>query len=89
MTNEERLVYLILGNIGDEVALKNICEAHSIEMEEIDDQEKKFLIHTNQFYCNIEAFMDLHQETREEFDFLLKNGYIVKTSDGFVWKNVV
>ena len=38
MTNEERLVYLILGNIGDEVALKNICEAHSIEMEEIDEQ---------------------------------------------------
>ena len=31
MTDGERLVYLILGNIGDEVALKNICEAHSIE----------------------------------------------------------
>ena len=49
MTDGERLVYLILGNIGDEVALKNICEAHSIEMEEIDDREKEFLIHTNQF----------------------------------------
>lgn len=89
MTDGERLVYLILGNIGDEVALKNICEAHSIEMEEIDDQAKKFLIHTNQFYCDIEAFMDLHLEIKEEFDFLLKSGDIVKTTDGFVWKNVV
>ena len=89
MTDGERLVYLILGNIGDEVALRNICEAHIIEMEEIDDREKEFLIHTNQFYCDIEAFMDLHLETKEEFDFLLENGNIVKTSDGFVWKNVV
>jgi len=89
MTDEERLVYLILGNIGDEVALKNICEAHSIEIEQIDDREKEFLIHTNQFYCNAEAFMDLHLETKEEFDYLLESGDIVKTSDGFVWKNVV
>lgn len=89
MTDGERLVYLILGNIGDEVALKNICEAHSIEMEEIDDREKEFLIHTNQFYSNVEAFMDLHLETKEEFDFLLESGDIVKTSEGFVWKNVV
>lgn len=89
MTDGERLVYLILGNIGDEVALKNICEAHNIEMEEIDDREKEFLIHTNQFYSSVEAFMDLHLETKEEFDFLLESGDIVKTSDGFVWKNVV
>ena len=89
MTDGERLVYLILGNIGDEVALKNICEAHSIEMEEIDDREKEFLIHTNQFYSNVVAFMDLHLEPKEEFDFLLESGDIVKTSDGFVWKNVV
>ena len=93
MTDGERLVYLILGNIGDEVALRNICEAHSIEMEEIDDREKEFLIHTNQFYSNVEAFMDLHGirhlETKEEFDYLLESGDIVKTSDGFVWKNVV
>ena len=89
MTDGERLVYLILGNIGDEVALKNICEAHNIEMEEIDDREKEFLIHTNQFYSSVEACMDLHLETKEEFDFLLESGDIVKTSDGFVWKNVV
>lgn len=89
MTDGERLVYLILGNIGDEVALKNICEAHNIEMEEIDDREKEFLIHTNQFYSSVEAFMDLHLETKEEFDFLLESGDIVKTSDGFVWINVV
>lgn len=89
MTDGERLVYLILGNIGDEVALKNICEAHSIEIEEIDVREKEFLIHTNQFYSSVEAFMDLHLETKEEFDFLLESGDIVKTSDGFVWKNVV
>ena len=42
-----------------------------------------------QFYCDIEAFMDLHLEIKEEFDFLLKSGDIVKTTDGFVWKNVV
>ena len=89
MTDGERLVYLILGNIGDEVALRNICEAHIIEMEEIDDREKEFLIHTNQSYSNVEAFMDLHLETKEEFDYLLESGDIVKTSDGFVWKNVV
>ena len=89
MTNEERLIYLTLGNIGDEVALKNICEAHSIEMEEIDNQEKNFLIHTNHFYYDVDTFMDLHQEAKELFDFLLNSGNMVKTSDGFVWKNVV
>ena len=69
MTDGERLVYLILGNIGDEVALKNICEAHSIEMEEIDDREKEFLIHTNQFYSNVERKFD----SLNTFRYLLKS----------------
>lgn len=89
MTYEERLVYLILGNVGDETALKNICEVHGVDTEEISEEEKEFFIHTNQFYYNIENFMDLHELTKEDFEELMREGHIVKSSDGFVWINVV
>lgn len=48
MTFEERLLCLIFGNIGDKVAIKNICEVHDVDMEKIDENEKEFFLHTNQ-----------------------------------------
>lgn len=89
MTFEERLLCLIFGNIGDKVALKNICEVHDVDMEKIDENEKEFFLHTNQFYYDIKDFMNLHELTSEDFDDLIKEGHIVKSSDGFVWINVV
>lgn len=80
---------LIIGNIGDEVALKNICEAQEAEMEELSEREKEFYIHTNQFYNSEEGFCELHQEDKETFQSLVEEGIIVKTTDGFVYKNCV
>lgn len=89
MEENERILRLILGNIGDEAALKNICEAHEVEMEELSESEKEFYIHTNQFYDSVENFCELHQEDKEAFQRLVEEGDIVKTSGGFVYKNCV
>lgn len=40
-------------------------------------------------YYDIKDFMNLHELTSEDFDDLIKEGHIVKSSDGFVWINVV
>lgn len=83
------LIRLIAGNAGDEVALKNICEVHLECMEELTDDEKDFYIETNNFYRSAEEFCCIHSSEPEYFENLLKDGIIVKTSDGYVWKNCV
>lgn len=83
------LARLIMGNIGDEVALRNICEAQLACMEELTDEEKEYYIETNSFYRSAKEFTYIHNEELEEFKRLLEMGIIVKTSDGYVWKNCV
>lgn len=89
MEENERILRLILGNMGDETALKNICEAQDVEMEGLSESEKEFYIHTNQFYSSAENFCELHQEDKEIFQSLVEEGVILKTTDGFVYKNCV
>lgn len=83
------MLRLTMGNIGDEVALKNICEAQSERFEELTDDEKEFLIDTNSFYYSEEEYCLLHNETPERFRDLVSEGYIVKTTDGYVFINCV
>lgn len=89
MTEDEKLVRLIFGNIGDDTALANICEAQYMEVEELTEEEREFLIHTNSFYYSAEDFCELHDDDEESFQSLVDDGTIVKTTDGFVWKNCV
>lgn len=89
MEENERILRLILGNRGDEVALKNICEAQGVEMEGLSESEKEFYIHTNQFYDSVENFCELHREDIKTFQSLVAEGVIVKTADGFIYKNCV
>lgn len=56
------MMRLILENIGDNVALKNICKVHGMELDELDKKQKNFL---------------------------LKEEILIKTVDGYVWKNCV
>ena len=83
------LMRLIIGNEGDEVALKNICEAQHECMEELTDDEKKFLIETNSFYRSEAEFFYMHNAEDWELYSLIEDGTIVKTTDGFVYKNCV
>ena len=90
MTREEILIRLILGNLGDETALKNICEAHGMSVDELTPRDRAYLYATNSFYYSAEEFNTIHEEeTDEEFNRLLKDGIIVATEDGFVWVDCV
>lgn len=89
MTKDEKLMKLICGNIGDDFALKNICEAQETQMEELSEEERDFMIHTNAFYNSAEEFYELHEADTEYFQSLLDDGIIVRTSGGFVYKNCV
>lgn len=90
MTREEILIRLILGNLGDETALKNICEAHGMSVDELTPRDREYLYATNSFYYNTEEFNTIHEEeTDEEFNRLLRDGIIVATEDGFVWVDCV
>lgn len=83
------LMRLIMGNAGDEVALRNICEAQLESMEELSDDEKEFLIETNSFYRSAEEFSYLHNAEPGEFERLVEDRVIVRTTDGYVWKDCV
>lgn len=89
MTDDEIMLRLILGNIGDEVALRNICEVHCEEVEELTDEERDFLIHTNHFYYSEEEFYEMHDADVEEFQWLIDHEVLLKTTDGYVYKNCV
>ena len=90
MSNNEILLRLILGNLGDETALRNICESHDMCMEELTPEKKEYMYHTNNFYYSVEEFCTIHREgTKEMFNELLESGIIVATKDGFVWKDCV
>ncbi len=90
MNDNEIMQRLILGNIGDERALRNICEAHNQCMDELTLDEKEYMYATNSFYCSAEEFRTIHsEETDELFHELLEAGTIVATKDGFVWVNCV
>ena len=90
MSDNEILLRLILGNRGDETALRNICESHDICMEELTPEETEYMYHTNNFYYSVEEFCTIHREgTTEMFNELLGSGIIAATTDGFVWKNCV
>lgn len=90
MTREEILIRLILGNLGDETALKNICEAHGMSVDELKTRDREYLYATNSFYYSAEEFNTIHEEeTDEEFNRLLEDGIIVATEDGFVWVDCV
>lgn len=89
MDVNERMIRLVFGNIGDEIALKNICEAQYEDMEGLTKKDRDFLIHTNQFYYSMEDFCELHEASPEDFQELMKDGDIVKTTDGYVYKNGV
>lgn len=90
MNDDEIMVRLILGNVGDETALRNICEAHNLFMDELTPEEKDYMFATNSFYYNIEEFSTIHsEETDALFYELLDTGTIVATKDGFVWVNCV
>lgn len=83
------LVRLIVGNEGDEVALKNICEVHLECMEELTEDEKEYYIETNSFYRSAEEFCCIHTAEPEYFEQLVEDGIVIKTTDGYVWKNCV
>lgn len=85
----EKLIRLIMGNEGDEVALQNICEAQGEDIDTLTDDEKKFFYHTNSFYYNAEEYIELHESDEEEFQMMLDSGVIVKTKDGYVFLNCV
>lgn len=89
MTDEEIMWRLILGNINDDVALKNICEVHYEEMEKLTEKEMDFLIETNQFYYSKEQFCEMHGVNEEHFQELIDDETLIKTMDGYVWKNCV
>lgn len=90
MTEEEIIVRLTLGNINDEIALKNICEAQGAKLDDLTEREKEFLIDTNTFYSSEAEYNQLHHvEDQGEFKEQVKEGIIVKTKDGYVWKNCV
>lgn len=83
------LVRLIMGNVGDETALKNICEAQSECIEDLTNDDKEFLIETNSFYRSGAEFSLLHDTEYSDFERLVEDGIIVKTTDGYVYKNCV
>lgn len=83
------LARLIIGNAGDEIALKNICEAQAECIYELSEDDKEFLFETNGFYRSKEEYCYLHDEEPDFFDYLVREGLIVKTLDGYVFKNCV
>lgn len=84
------LIRLVMGNAGDEIALKNICEAHMDTMEDLTDEEREYLFATNSFYHNEKEFAYIHSDTGPgDFDGLVEEGIIVQTTDGYVWKDCV
>lgn len=90
MNEDEIMKRLIFGNLGDETALRNICEAHNRCMDELTPDEKEYMYATNNFYYSAEEFSTIHgEETDELFHELLKEGTIVATKDGLVWVNCV
>lgn len=90
MNENEILMRLILGNVGDETALRNICEAHQLCMDELTPREREYMYATNSFYYNAQEFYTIHhEETEEMFHELIGSGTIVSTRDGFVWVNCV
>lgn len=90
MDENEILLRLILGNVNDEVALRNICEVHLIDPLEITPEEEDFLIATNNFYYSVEEFNTLHHEKDDVFfQSLINDGTIAAASNGYVWINCV
>lgn len=90
MGKNEILVRLILGNAGDETALKNICEAHNLCVDGLTPEEREYMTATNNFYYSAEEFRTIHcEEDNDMFCGLLKLGIIAAVKDGFVWKNCV
>lgn len=90
MNENEILARLILGNLGDVTALRNICQAHDMCVDELTPREREYLFATNSFYYNVEEFNTIHcEETDALFRELLKAGIIIATKDGFVWVNCV
>lgn len=90
MNDAEIMARLILGNVGDETALRNICEAHNQCIDELAPEEKKHMFATNSFYYSAKEFNTIHsEETDALFHELLEAGTIVDTKDGFVWVNCV
>lgn len=43
-----------------------------MDIEEITKKEGDFLIHTNNFYYNVEEFCEIHEADKEEFQRLLE-----------------
>ncbi len=90
MNDNDIMARLILGNVGDETALRNICEAHNQCIDELAQEEKDHMYATNNFYYSAEEFSTIHsEETDELFHELLEAGTLVATKDGFVWVNCV
>ena len=42
MNDNDIMARLILGNVGDETALRNICEAHNQCIDELAQEEKDY-----------------------------------------------
>lgn len=90
MNENEILMRLILGNVGDETALRNICEAHHLCVDELTPREREYMYATNSFYYNAQEFNTIHhEETEELLHELIESGTIVSTKDGFVWVDCV
>ena len=62
MNDAEIMARLILGNVGDETALRNICEAHNQCIDELAPEEKKHMFATNSFYYSAKEFNTIHSE---------------------------
>ena len=69
MNENEILMRLILGNVGDETALRNICEAHHLCMDELTPREREYMYATNNFYYNAQEFYTIHHEETEELQY--------------------
>jgi len=65
-------------------ALKNIAQAHGFD--EIDAEDREFYLETNTFYRGDISCREYYEDL---FEYLLNEGKIVKTDDGYVAINVV
>lgn len=50
MNDNDIMARLILGNVGDETALRNICEAHNQCIDELAQEEKDYMYATSFFH---------------------------------------
>lgn len=90
---ERRIYFLTVGNRGDDIALRNICEANEYTVDDAvnDDMVEEFF-ECNSFFYSVEGFLWLYADwnmTANDMEKMVAAGEIVATSDGYVWLHIV